>query len=178
MQIKDLKRKPHLYLDMDGVQADFFGEWAKTHAVEKSDNVPHLKKAIDELAQSKPKKVFDFFANLDPLPGGQKIISWLKSNNIPFTVLSAPLRGPHSEFSILGKKVWLDKHLPGASKHAVFTGEKYLYATRNGFPNVLVDDYDKFLAPWIEKGGIGIKHSDETTDNTIQELTKIYFPNK
>jgi hypothetical protein len=178
MLIKELKNKPHLYLDMDGVQADFFGAWAKTHNVDKSENVPYLKKAIDELAQSKPKKVFDFFANLEPLPGGIKLINWIKTNNIPFTVLSAPLRGPYSKFSILGKKYWLDKYNPGTSKDAIFTSEKYLYSTTRGRSNVLVDDYDVFLNPWIQNKGIAIKHSDETVDNTIEELEKIYFPNK
>jgi hypothetical protein len=30
---EDTEKMPHLYLDMDGVQADFFGAWAERHIV-------------------------------------------------------------------------------------------------------------------------------------------------
>ena len=32
--MENFKEMPHLYLDMDGVQADFFGAWAKSHGHE------------------------------------------------------------------------------------------------------------------------------------------------
>lgn len=165
---------PHLYLDMDGVQADFFGNWAKLHGVSNYKDIGDRELAIDELAHSSPEQVYKFFLELPPLPGGIKILKWLKANKIPFTVLSAPLRGPYSKASIKGKKDWLDQYNPGTSGRAIFTGDKYLYATKNGKPNVLVDDFGKYINAWREAGGIGIKHDDDNTDNTIKQLEKIY----
>lgn len=167
---------PHLYLDMDGVQADFFGSWAKKHHIYLGKSVPHPKDAIEELAHSSAEKVYDFFRNLEPLTGGKYIVEWLKQNKVPFTVLSAPLRGPHSADSILAKKDWLDEYNPGTSGNAIFTSAKYKYALNNGKVNVLVDDYGKYLDAWKSAGGIAVKHEDENTENTIKMLEKIYGP--
>jgi 5'(3')-deoxyribonucleotidase len=178
MKIKDLTetKLPHLYLDMDGVQADFFGAWAKRHGLKHYKEIPHPEDAINELAQSGPKEVYDFFRELGPLNGGQQIISWLHKNKIPFTVLSAPLRGPYSKNSIEAKKDWLDEYNPGTSNNAIFTAAKYKYAKNGDEQNVLVDDFGKYLDAWSNAGGIAVKHEDNNTNNTISELEKIYAP--
>ena len=175
------ERIPHLYLDMDGVQADFFGEWAKRHKVKHYKEMSNREEAIIELANSSPENVYDFFYSLKPLPGGQKIIQWIKHYKIPFTVLSAPLRGPFGSASIQAKKDWLDRYNPGTSGTAIFTSGKQKYATTDGSPNVLVDDFGKYINAWIEKGGIPVKHDDEhenpgTGEHTISMLEKIYAP--
>lgn len=164
---------PHLYLDMDGVQADFFGAWADLHGVPHYKEIKDPEAAIVELASTGPENVYNFFRNLKPLRGGLAIIQWLHRNKIPFTVLSAPLRieGPAS---VQGKKDWLDAHNPGASHGAIFTSKKYKYATNNGQPNVLVDDFGKYLTSWSDAGGIAVKHEDDSTAKTIADLTKIY----
>jgi hypothetical protein len=78
--------------------------------------------------------------------------------------------------SIKGKREWLDNYNPGTSSNAIFTSAKYKYATINGKPNVLVDDFGKYLKSWNDAGGIAVKHSDESTNHTIQQLEKIYNP--
>lgn len=184
MRIAEIEQKPstkvpHLYLDMDGVQADFFGAWSQR------SNVPHWKaivnkeEEIEELAHSSAKQVYDFFRSLEPLAGGMQVVDWLKSNRIPYTVLSAPLRGPFQEASVKAKRDWLDEYHPGSSANAIFTGEKYRYATTGGRPNVLVDDFGTYLRLWAQHGGIAIKHEDQYEDSntgqhTIEQLAKIY----
>lgn len=182
MKITELETKkvPHLYLDMDGVQADFFGAWAEKHKVSHWKAIQDKEREIEELAHSSAKEVYDFFYNLKPLPGGMQIISWLQKHNIPYTVLSAPLRGPYSEASIQAKKDWLDKYHPGSSGNAVFTSAKYMYALNGNEPNVLVDDYGLYLKKWGDAGGITIKHEDEfevanAGEETIKKLEKIYI---
>ena len=170
---------PHLYLDMDGVQADFFGEWAKRHQVKHYKEMNDREAAIIELANSSPENVYNFFYNLAPLRGGQEIIHWLHNNRIPFTVLSAPLRGPFAKASIQAKRDWLDKYNPGTSGSAIFTSGKQKYAKTNGHPNVLVDDFGRYINAWSEAGGIPVKHDDEhenpnTGKHTITMLEKIY----
>jgi hypothetical protein len=169
------KKMPHLYLDMDGVQADFFQAWADFENVHHYKHITDHEASIVKLASAGPEQVYEFFRDLKPLQGGNAIVAWLKKNNIPYTVLSAPIR-IQPDASKQGKREWLDAHNPGTSKDAIFTSAKYKYATAGGQPNVLVDDYDKYLDAWTEHGGIAVKHSDETTANTIQELEKIYAP--
>lgn len=177
MKIDEIEKKiPHLYLDMDGVQADFFGAWAKRHGLKHYKEIPHPEDAINELAHSSPEEVYNFFRNLDPLAGGQEIIQWLHKHNIPFTVLSAPLRGPYANASKQAKRDWLDKHNPGTSNNAIFTAAKYKYAKKDNEQNVLVDDFGKYLNAWSDAGGIAVKHEDSNTNHTISELEKIYAP--
>jgi 5'(3')-deoxyribonucleotidase len=167
---------PHLYLDMDGVQADFFGAWAKMHGLTHYKEIAHPEQAIEELANSGPKKVYNFFRDLNPLHGGQEIIHWLHKHKIPFTVLSAPLRGPYAKNSIEAKRNWLDEHNPGTSNNAIFTSAKYKYAKNGNNQNVLVDDFGKYLDAWSNAGGIAVKHEDINTAHTINMLEKIYSP--
>ena len=182
MKIRDLleetdsKKMPHLYLDMDGVQADFFGAWANSHNVKNYKEIPDTEESINQLAASGEDKVYNFFRDLAPLAGGNQIVNWLKQHNIPYTVLSAPLRGKYANNSVQAKKDWLDEFNPGTSQDAIFTQGKHKYAITNGKPNVLVDDYSKYLNAWQEAGGIAVKHEDSNTAHTIHELEKIYAP--
>ena len=164
---------PHLYLDMDGVQADLFHRVAQIEQVDHWDDIPDQNEAITRLSLKGPYEVYQLFRNLDPLPGGQVIIKWLHQHKIPFTVLSAPLRN-EPQASIEAKRDWLDQHNPGASKNAIFTKRKFKYAVTDGRPNVLVDDFNYYLQSWAEAGGIAVKHSDASTDHTIKQLEKIY----
>lgn len=183
MKIQEIAEKPmpHLYLDMDGVQADFFGAWAKRHNVDHWKAITNKENEINILAHSTPEQVYDFFAGLEPLAGGQQIISWLHKNKIPFTVLSAPLRGPYADYSKKAKRDWLDQHNPGTSGNAIFTSKKFNYAITNGVQNVLVDDFGPYLQKWSDAGGIAVKHEDEfevpnAAEQTITQLEKIYAP--
>lgn len=183
MKIGDITGKPHLYLDMDGVQADFFTQWARWHNqkfgqshVERYKDIgskEQREQSIAELSAEGPEFVERFFASLPTLQGGQKLVQWLRQNRIQFTVLSAPLRGMHGP-SIAGKRTWLDQHNPGTSASAIFTGTKEKYANKGGSPNVLIDDHKKWVQNWINAGGIGILYRDNAVDSVIQELSRIY----
>jgi hypothetical protein len=176
VESKPEQKMPHLYLDMDGVQADFFGAWAQKHGVSSYKEIPRREEDIEVLANSSAENVYQFFKDLKPLTGGMRIVMWLKDNKIPYTVLSAPLRGPFSSASVKAKKDWLDEFNPGTSSDAIFTSAKFKYAMQDGEPNVLVDDYGKYLDAWSGAGGIAVKHEDSGVASTIQQLEKIYAP--
>lgn len=176
---KPKEKMPHLYLDMDGVQADFFGAWSKRSGVGHWKAIADKEAEINQLAHSKAENVYNFFRDLAPLRSGMQVLRWIKQNNIPFTVLSAPLRGPYSGASISAKKDWLDEFNPGTSGNAIFTQDKFKYALKDGVPQVLVDDFGKYLNAWSGAGGIAVKHEDEYEDpdsgqNTIKQLERIY----
>ena len=182
MKIDDITKKvPHLYLDMDGVQADFFGAWADKHNVSHWKAIVNKENEIEELANSNPEAVYNFFRNLQPLPGGMEIVKWAQKNKIPYTVLSAPLRGPYADYSKKAKKDWLDEFHPGSSSNAIFTSRKQQFAVTDGIANVLVDDFGPYIQKWTDAGGIPVKHEDESevasaASDTIAQLEKIYAP--
>lgn len=182
MKIDELETKmPHLYLDMDGVQADFFGAWADKHNVSHWKAITNKENEIEQLAHSTPEEVYSFFRNLRVLSGGMEIVKWAQDNNIPYTVLSAPLRGPYADASKQAKSDWLDEHHPGSSSNAIFTSRKQQYAVSDGIANVLVDDFGPYIQKWTDAGGIPVKHEDESevpsaASDTIARLEKIYEP--
>jgi len=175
MKIQELKQMPHLYLDMDGVQADLFHRVAELENVAHWRDIPDQDAAITRLSLQGPLEVYQLFRDLKPLPGGMRIIQWLHQHHIPFTVLSAPLRN-EQQASIEAKRDWLDQYNPGTSETAIFTKRKFKYAVTDGSPNVLVDDFNYYLQSWVDAGGIAVKHADDTTDHTIMQLEKIYAP--
>jgi len=176
---------PHLYLDMDGVQCDFFTAWAQWH--KKKFGMDHVERykdigskeqrehSIMELTNEGPEFVEHFFANLPELPNYHKLIGWLKLHNIPYTILSAPLRGNNAA-SARGKMTWLDKHHPGTSSTAIFRGDKERMAKKGGVSNVLIDDHKKNIENWDAAGGKGILYRDNNVDATIERLEDIYGP--
>ena len=166
---------PHLYLDMDGVQADLFTEVAHRCGVKHWDDIPNHDEVFTKLSLQGPEVAYELFRVLKPLPGGQVIVKWLCDNKIPFTVLSAPLRN-EGDASVRAKRDWLDEFNPGTSQNAIFTKRKFQYAVTEGKPNVLVDDFNYYLNSWAEAGGIAVKHSDTTAEHTIMQLNKIYEP--
>jgi len=171
----DSHYKPHLYLDMDGVQADFFKSWSEFEGVDGYKDIPKPEKSIQRLASQGSQAVYEFFRDLDTLRGGLRVIKWLQEHDIPYTILSAPLRYEH-EASIKGKLEWLDKHHVGASESAIFASDKSKYATDSqGRPNVLIDDFGKNIVPWEHSGGIGIKHDPFDEGPTIKALEDIYL---
>lgn len=175
--IDSLADKPHLFLDMDGVQADFDSAWAAFENKEHRSHITDPEKVIWNLSNMGSEFVEKFFADLNPLPDGMKLVQWLNYHKIPYTILSAPLRG-EKEGSVRGKITWLKKHNPGKVDGAIFDGEKYKHAIGpNGKPCILVDDYTKQLTKWANAGGIAIQHLEGMSDQTIAKLSKIYFPN-
>ena len=187
MQIRELlesaDHQPTIYLDMDGVQADFFGEWCERDGVDHWRSIENREEEIARLRNSSDQEVYDFFRNLKPLKGGMKLVAWLKNNNIPFTILSTPLTSPHVQASIQGKKDWMAQYNPGASKNAIFERYKEIYATTNSKPNILIDDYGVNTKAWENAGGIAIKYEDEydvndSAERAIAQLKDILYKDK
>lgn len=189
MKLHELEQNtmPHLYLDMDGVQCDFFTEWALWHNkkfgldyIERYKDIgskEQREQSIKELTSEGPDFVERFFANLEPLPNYNVLLNWLKDNNIPYTILSAPLRG-NNEASVRGKIQWLEKYHPGYNNYGkpIFRGDKERMATKGGTNNVLVDDHKKNIESWESAGGIGVLYRDNNVENTIKRLEQIYYP--
>jgi len=177
MRIKEVvQHKPHLFLDMDGVQADFFTAWARLFGKEQYKDIgdrAQREVSIADINSRGPEFVESFFTNLPVLPGAQTLIKFLRDNKIDYTILSAPLRG-NEEASIRGKLAWLDRHHPGSSATAIFTGEKQRYATTNGRPNVLVDDFKKYVNAWTADGGIAVLYRWNNVGSAIDQLRDIY----
>ena len=149
--------KPIVYLDMDGVLADFFG------GVEKLYGVSHWKELTADKSKDLKKEVIDritgtdFFATLPKFPTADGLIDLVKKfTGGTFSINTSPLRGDH-ENSGKYKKVWISNNIE-APAEIIVTGRKETYAKdkASGTPNILIDDRPVNIQKWQAAGGYGI----------------------
>jgi hypothetical protein len=149
--------KPIVYLDMDGVLADFFG------GVEKMYGVEHWKQLTNDKTKDLKKEVIDritgtdFFATLPKFATADALIEMVKKfTGGSFSINTSPLRGDH-ENSGKYKKVWISNNIEQPDE-IVVTGRKESYAKNkaSGTPNILIDDRPINIQKWQSAGGYGI----------------------
>lgn len=112
-----------------------------------------------------------FWANLEWMPGAKRL--WDFISKYDTEILSAYSgRDPTSR---TGKLKWLSKNtkIKRGKINLVMRSDKQKYATTNGKPNILIDDYIKNINEWEAKGGIGIHHTN--VSKSIAELKRLGF---
>jgi nicotinic acid mononucleotide adenylyltransferase len=154
---EDMDGKPIVYLDMDGVLADFFG------GVEKLYGVQHWKQLTNDKTKDLKQEVIskitgtDFFATLPTFDNAGELISMVKEfTGGNFSINTSPLRGDHANSSKY-KKLWIQNNIEQPDD-IVITGRKESYAKdkASGTPNILIDDRPVNIERWQGAGGYGI----------------------
>ena len=163
--------KPTVYLDMDGVLADFFG------GVEKMYGVEHWKQLTNDKTKDLKKEVIDritgtdFFATLPKFPTADGLIEMVKKfTGGKFSINTSPLRGDH-ENSGKYKKVWISNNIEQPDD-IIVTGRKESYAKDKGTgtPNILIDDRPVNIQKWQAAGGYGILYqANRDSLNKVKE---------
>jgi len=152
---EDVQRKPKVYVDMDGVIANFYaGVTQVTGHAEPRELA--LQDMEDTMASFKGT---DFFYQLPKYEQADQLIALVnKMTGGDWYILSSPLKYDR-EGSAKHKAAWIRDKLKIQPKGMHFTGDKAQYATQaDGTPNILIDDYPKYLNSWKDKGGIGVKY--------------------
>ena len=161
--------QPIVYLDMDGVLADFFG------GVEFLYGVEHWKQLTNDKTKDLKKEVIDritgtdFFAVLPKFPTADALIEMVKKfTGGNFSINTSPLRGDH-ENSAKYKKLWIQNNIEQPDE-IVVTGRKETYAKNKGTgtPNILIDDRPINIQKWQAAGGYGILYQANR-----DQLTKV-----
>lgn len=154
---ESLNFKPDVYVDMDGVIADFFSALAKFRGVD------HWKDGGDDSVQDSIKAIqgTNFFSTLPVFPTAKQLISTVKSfTGGEWHICSSPLRGDH-ENSKKHKVAWLSEN-GFTPTSTIITGRKESHATTkdnaNFRPNILIDDKPSNIQRWQGSNGIGIRY--------------------
>lgn len=150
------KGKPIAYVDMDGVLANFFAEYANLAGVTTGNykDIPPAKTdpTLDKMVGT------DFFNRLPKFPTTDKLIQLVTKEFGSYKILSSPLRGDH-ENSKQQKIKWIQRELAIQPDEIIVVGRKDSYAVQSdGTQNLLIDDRGKNIQGWLSRGGYGIKY--------------------
>jgi 5'(3')-deoxyribonucleotidase len=159
--------KPRVYLDMDGVLADFFSEWSRLAGVKHYKDINNTEETL-QLVREHPT----FWIDLPMLPHARALVKTVIEKYGEYRICSTPLAG--DERSKPGKIAWIKKHLSDMPPaEIVLTHSKADHALGNGVANILVDDYGVNVNKWRAAGGIGIKYDDSAFDQVAKILGSI-----
>lgn len=154
-----------IYCDMDGVLCDFNSRFKQINP-EKLTPGEYIAKYSEsefwELIGSSYKDKEKFWSEMSWMPDGKQLWEYISKYNP--TLLSAP---SHEASSRYGKRLWVDKNLPGVKLILSAADKKQIYSKPN---SILIDDDENNIEQWRSKYGKGILHKN--TADTIQQLQK------
>ena len=160
---KEIKR---IFLDMDGVLADF-NLGVETLTGREFPNTDQGHNDYDERKEELTNK--RLFRMLPPMPDMYDLIAYVRHTGLPWEILTAA-GVVNRELVVWDKQEWIKEFVsPSVVVTCTMTGsQKGMFAIEG---SVLVDDRQKNLDAWVEHGGIGILHtSAEDTINQLKEL--------
>lgn len=152
-----------VFLDMDGVLANFHKEYAD-YAKEHVNDRKKFRQAVLE------HKIFE---RLEKMPNADLLlnrVAGLDPRHFKVEILTSkgtfdPFQGDEAKRQ---KLVWLKKH--GIPYNANFTRNKEEKANFAHKDAILIDDSIGCIEPFIAAGGIGILHADGDIDKTLNLL--------
>jgi 5'-nucleotidase len=153
-----------IYLDLDGVMADFDRHFVEHFGVEPQ--------SLDDANMWKKINSYpDFFANLPPMKDalnlfGKLVWDW----EYDIIILTACPRSNYRNAAIQ-KRNWVRKHLSTEVQVIPMLGgvNKALFMHQSG--DILIDDMEKNCMSWEELGGKAIIHKNAA--DTIAELKEL-----
>ena len=162
--VDDIASASEIYVDMDGVLADFFGDWKKLIGKDWrkiTDIGPALQKIRD---------TDDFWLKLPMTSNAKNLLSLIKNIKGSYKILSSPL--PDDPNSEPHKREWIKSNLNFfPPEDVIITFDKAKFATQSdGTPNILIDDYGVNIQKWESAGGVGFKHKDHKFERTARNI--------
>ena len=156
-----------IFVDMDGVLADFEGGFYRLAGVGVNDVTdPEMWSRIDAYGKAK------FFSELDWMDGGKELWQFATNNFLKVKILSALGKSDKiDKQTTQGKLTWLRHNIPTLQMNDIILVEnkhKKRHYSKPG--DIIIDDTPVVIQEWIQKGGIGILH--KTAPDTIAELKR------
>tara|TARA_B100001287_G_scaffold242474_1_gene217944 strand:- start:1408 stop:4473 length:3066 start_codon:yes stop_codon:yes gene_type:complete len=169
-----LNPNSEIYIDMDGVLADFFGEWAKIMQVSHWSQI-NKQHSIDDALQ-RIRDTDEFWLKLPLLPQAMQLLKLVKKVKGSYNICSSPL--PDDPNSEPHKREWIRRNLNFFPPKKVYiTHKKDKFAqNKDGSPNILIDDYGVNINAWEDAGGIGFKYKDHKFERTASAIKQAVMP--
>jgi hypothetical protein len=150
-----------IYLDLDGVIADFTKRYKELYKIEpaEADKRKQFGMFFEDFIESRQ------FTSLDYMPDAVVLLDYLNTCGVPVEILSSTAREETYKEISYQKDVWLTirnikyprNFVPG-KKH------KYKYATPD---SIIIDDTQSVIDDWNKAGGVAIHHKDALSTISI-----------
>ena len=159
-----MRKITKIYLDMDGVIADFDKRYKELYKIapKEADTYKTFDKFFTQFIDTRE------FATLDLMPDAMVLINYLRSLPIPTEILSST-SSERRDAPVREQKIeWLNNHkiefpvnlVPGKRLKREFSNEN----------SILIDDTSQNIDQWRAEGGIGILHTDAITTIGILKM--------
>jgi hypothetical protein len=152
-----------IYLDMDGVIADFNKRYKARYKIEPREAETHKEfdKFFTQFIADKE------FATLDLMPDAMDLINYLRSLEVPTEILSSTASDKRDPDIRPQKLDWLKTHK--IEFHPILVPGKRHKKDYSNANSILIDDTSVNIDQWRREGGIGILHTDaQTTINILK----------
>ena len=164
----DDKKNYKIYVDMDGVVADFDKRFTDLSGMSPSEfESKNGKNAFWDFIDVKHKLAF--WVGIPPMSDAQSLMDYVSKHN--YEMLTAP---SIKKESLMGKGLWIRNW----AKKGLFPSKpkvnykpaknKHHFAAPN---HILIDDKQSTIDSWNAAGGVGILHT--SASNTINQLKKL-----
>jgi hypothetical protein len=151
-----------LFLDLDGVLADFDGHYAATIGPLPPRNDPKRDVDWDKIAGSQ------FYAGIPPMDDAFELWDFVKGMH-PEILSGVPTTG--RDVAEANKRAWVRCWFGSSVPvHLCLAREKNHYAKPG---DILVDDWPKYQSLWEAKGGVWVSHTSAI--ETIRKLQTVEF---
>ncbi|CAH2600993.1 conserved protein of unknown function [Rhodovastum atsumiense] len=151
----DRNGRMKIFVDMDGVLADFDAGHVRVFGYRPD-------KLADNVDWQKVRAVPGFYLNLPPMPDMRELWAAVAPHD-PIVLTGVP---PSVREAPDNKRAWVRKYLGShVEVRCCRSKEKCLHAAPG---DILIDDWEKYKALWIGKGGRWITHTSAST--TIRAL--------
>ena len=160
----------YIYLDMDGVVADFDKRFKDLSGMLPQEYVDkNGLNAFWDLIDEKHKVAF--WRGIELMPGAQKLVKYIEQH--PFEMLTAP---SIKKQSIIGKGLWVNDKigtLYSTKPKVTYRSAKQKHTVKPNLTkfDILIDDKGSTIDNWNAAGGTGIFY--QNADQVINDLKKL-----
>lgn len=158
--------KSTLYLDMDGVVADFDEYAARKLGLPPSEGI-YPDDKWEKLAQNER-----LYRDLEKTPYADELVDFCREfawNKYNFYFLTAVPKGNDVPWAFYDKVLWAQKHFPNIPvMFGPFSKDKHTHCVMG---DILIDDRASNIEEWRAAGGIAIHH--KSFKDTIEKLKEL-----
>lgn len=158
---------PKLFLDCDGVMADFDAKCIEVFGMSGDEAQEVLGMGVfwKTIRNYRDANGHGFYRSLALMPDAMKLFRGVQ--HVKPSILTGC---PFGNWAPPQKQEWAKDKVPGTPMITCMAREKITYLENPG--DVLVDDKTKFQSIWEDGGGIFVHHTD--ADSTLEKLRAIY----